>query len=199
MSESSSRIPIVVALITAVASVGVAFIANWDKLLARPAASSGVSPVPVATPAPTASPAPAPAPAPVTVTESPSPALAPARARDQEPAERPAAFTQAPRPPTVAGTWRDVTYPGIVSSISQEGPQFRFARSGMLPNGVAFQSSGAGTLSGDHVALQYLARYNNGQVSQGGCEGALSEAGDEIELLCSDSLLGGFQSVSVRQ
>jgi len=197
MSESSSRIPIIVALITAAASLCAALIANWDKLFARPTASSPASLVPVVTPSP--APAPAPAPVATTTTESPAPAPAATRARDREPSERPAAFAAAPRRQPLTGAWRDVTYPGIVASITQEGPQFRFTRTGVLPNGVAFQSSGGGAISGSNVALQYMARYNNGQVSQGQCEGALSEGADEIELICSDSLLGAFQSVSVRQ
>jgi len=197
MSESSSRIPIVVALITAAASVGVALIANWDKLFSRPPESSVVIPPIVATPAP--APGPAPATTATTTADAPDPAPARARTREREPSERPAALSEAPRQQPLSGTWRDVTYPGIVSSITQDGLQFRFTRTGVLPNGVGFQSNGGGAVSGDRVALQYLARYNNGQVSQGQCEGALSDARDSIELVCSDNLMGTFQSVSVRQ
>lgn len=185
MAESSSRIPIVVAIITAAASIGVALIANWDKLFAQAPAPSPVSPAPAA------------APVPVTAAESPNPAAV--RTAGEEKPEPHPTTSEAPRPPALTGTWHDVVNPGFVSSITQDGSQLRFTRAGVLPNGVGVESAGAGMLSGNHVALQYLARYSNGQVSQGGCEGALSGASGGIELYCSDSLLGSFRSVNVRQ
>jgi len=201
MSDQSSRIPIVVAIITVAGSLGAAVIANWDTVFPHVPAPTTAAPAAVAAPAPAPAPAQTQAATPVQApAPAPAQAAAPAQSREPAPAERATALSAPPRVPTLTGTWREMNYPGIVSNLTQDdGRQFRFTRSGVLPNGMGFQSNGAGFLTGRQVALQYVTRYYNGQASQGQCEGTLSDDADAIELFCADSLMGSFQSMSVRQ
>jgi hypothetical protein len=116
------------------------------------------------------------------------------------PAEKPEPVTtMGPPPPTLAGTWRDETYPNVVDQISQVGQSFRFVRTGMLPNGVFFESTGEGRIEGTHVSHRYQAQYQGGGFSSGGCSGNLTADGSRIVLQCSDSLLGRFPVVLVRR
>lgn len=161
MPDQSYRVPIIVAVIGVLGTLGAALIANWDKLFghatqaAVPTASIAASPL---TPV-----------APVVVTSS------------------------------LAGTWIDAVNPGIISTIAQEGNALRFTRIGSLPNGVAFESNGTGTVSGQQVSTQYVAKYQTGITSSGQCAGSVLEQATTIDLRCTDSLLGSFQSTSVRR
>jgi hypothetical protein len=105
----------------------------------------------------------------------------------------------APRVPMLAGTWRDETYPNVVDWISQDGNSFRFVRRGALPNGVLFESAGEGAVEGTRVSHSYQAQYQGGGFSTGRCAGGLTTDGSRIVLQCSDSLLGQFPAVLVRQ
>jgi hypothetical protein len=106
----------------------------------------------------------------------------------------------APAPlPTLAGTWRDETYPNVVDQISQEGPRFRFVRRGLLPNGAYFESVGEGRVDGTYVSHQYQTQYQGGGFSAGECSGNLTSDGSRVVMQCSDSLLGLFPVVMVRQ
>jgi hypothetical protein len=193
MPEQSSRITIVVALITLAGTLGAALIANWDKLFPRSQAAVAPAPAPAPSPTPTATAVPSPAPAP-----APTPAPAPKAPPAAADTERSTAHAP-PRGPSIAGSWRNAAYPGIVLNITQQGNQIRFTQTGVLSNGVGFESAGAGVVEGSQIALQYLARYNNGQASSGQCQGTLTDAEESMDLFCSDSLLGNFESVSVRR
>jgi hypothetical protein len=111
---------------------------------------------------------------------------------------RPVTSVVPPRP-TLAGTWRDETYPNVVDHVTQDGRNFHFVRRGMLPNGVLFESAGEGSIDGTRVSHRYQARYQGGGFSNGGCSGNLTTDGTRILLQCSDSLLGQFPVVMVRQ
>jgi hypothetical protein len=101
--------------------------------------------------------------------------------------------------PRIAGVWRDSANPNNISKISQDGSSFQFSRSGILPNGVLFESTGTGALVGRQIESQYIAKYSTGASSSGQCSGSLSSDDTRIELRCSDSLLGIFAGASIRQ
>jgi hypothetical protein len=107
--------------------------------------------------------------------------------------------TVAPPRPTLAGTWRDETYPNVIDQVRQVGQSFSFVRRGMLPNGVFFESTGEGSIDGTRISHRYQAQYQGGGFSSGGCSGNLTTDGSRIVLQCSDSLLGQFPAVLVRQ
>lgn len=165
MSESSSRVAIVVALITGAGTLGAALIGNWDKFFGSP---------------PVAAPAPGPTPAPL-----------------------PSGATLAPvsQGLDLSGLWFDTASPGTAATVTQQGDRLQFLRRGVLANGVGFESRGTGTLAGRQVTLLYQAHYQDGSASQGQCTGQVSVAGDaaQMHLRCSDTLLGVFDSSSVRQ
>ena len=98
----------------------------------------------------------------------------------------------------IAGRWHDVNNPGTESQITQDGTSFRFDRRGVLPNGMPFQSSGRGTITGQEITSSYEAAYGNGMASRGTCRGTVSPDGARISLTCTDSLLGTFVSSDVR-
>jgi TIR domain len=110
-----------------------------------------------------------------------------------------AVTTVAPVLPALAGTWRDETYPNVIDQVIQDGQSFSFVRRGALPNGVRFESSGEGRIDGARVSHRYHAQYQGGGYSSGGCSGNLTTDGSRIVLQCSDSLLGQFPAVMVRQ
>jgi hypothetical protein len=99
----------------------------------------------------------------------------------------------------IAGVWRDGEYPDNGSQITQDGTNFRFTRWGVLPNGVRFESSGSGTIAGQHYTSRYSARYQSGATSAGDCSGTVSPDGLRIALNCRDSLLGTFPLTAIRQ
>lgn len=101
--------------------------------------------------------------------------------------------------PQLAGIWRDAANPSIVSTMTQEGNMLRFTRTGSLPNGIVFESNGSGSLDGLRLSTQYVARYANGQSSSGQCTGTVAATATSIALQCMDTLLGSFQSSSVRR
>ena len=120
----------------------------------------------------------------------PSPAP-PARAEDS-----------APKPPpivNIAGTWRDINYPGVVDEVSQDVETFRVTRQGVLPNGVAFESFGEGTIKGTRVSQRYTPRYQTGAVSTGQCTGTVTANGSRITGSCADTLLGTIPVSVIRQ
>jgi hypothetical protein len=97
----------------------------------------------------------------------------------------------------IAGTWRDVNYAGVVDQVTQEGRNLSLRRWGVLPNGIGFESSGAGTIDGTHISHRYSTRYQTGAVSTGSCTGTTD--GSRIEGTCIDSLLGTIPVITVRQ
>ena len=183
MPEPASRVPIIVAFIGVVGTVTAAVVANWDKLFhASPTAV-------VAAPAATAAQR---TPAAPPENSQRTPALPP------ENSQR----TLAPPPlvaRTLSGTWRDAGDPATVSTLVQDGRALQFRRVGVLANGIAFESNGNGTVDGQQVATQYVARYQNGSASTGHCAGSVNATTDAIVLRCSDSWLGTFDSTAVRR
>lgn len=101
--------------------------------------------------------------------------------------------------PTINGVWRDVAYPSNSSRITQDGNDFRFTREGVLPNGVRFESSGSGTITGQGFASSYDATYGSGTSSVGDCSGTVSPDGARMEMDCRDSALGNFPVTAIRQ
>jgi len=100
--------------------------------------------------------------------------------------------------PKLAGKWRDSDSQAI-SQITQDGNTFHFARWGTLANGVRFQSSGRGTISGQRFTSTYDAQYQTGEASSGECSGSISGDGLHIQLECSDSLFGAFAGAANRE
>ncbi|MGH6689274.1 MAG: S1C family serine protease [Gammaproteobacteria bacterium] len=101
--------------------------------------------------------------------------------------------------PNISGVWRDPQQPGNGSQVTQDGNRFHFTRWGVLPNGIRFESSGSGTVTGQGFTSSYSARYQSGTTSTGNCSGTVSPDGTRIEMNCRDSLLGAFPLTSVRQ
>jgi TIR domain len=99
----------------------------------------------------------------------------------------------------ISGVWRDGNYPNNRSQVTQDGNSFSFTRSGVLPNGIRFESSGSGTIAGQHYTSRYNARYQSGDTSAGDCSGTVSTDGLRMELTCRDSLLGTFPVTAIRQ
>jgi hypothetical protein len=99
----------------------------------------------------------------------------------------------------IAGTWRDVNYPTNGSRIVQEGNSFQFNGWGVLPQGIGFESVGAGTITGQSVTTTYTARYQDGSTSSGSCSGTVSGDGSRMTSTCTDSELGTFVSSGQRQ
>ena len=99
----------------------------------------------------------------------------------------------------IGGVWRDGEYPNNGSQITQDGTSFRFTRWGVLPNGIRFESSGGGTIAGQHYTSSYSARYQSGATSEGDCSGTVSPDGLRMALNCRDSLFGTFPLTAIRQ
>ena len=178
MAEPNHRVTIVVAIIGAVATLGAALIANWDKVFTRaPQAATRAEPV----------------------AETPVQAAPPADPVQTAPPDPVQLIPPADPNPRIAGVWRDSLYPNNGSKIVQDGSAFQFTRWGVLDNGVGFESAGSGTLDGRQVASRYIAKYQTGASSSGQCSGSVSMDSRRIELSCSDSLLGIFSSVSIRE
>jgi hypothetical protein len=104
-----------------------------------------------------------------------------------------------PSVPSIAGSWRDPNVPSNGSRITQEGNSFQFNGWGVLPNGIPFMSSGSGTVTGLNITTTYTTRYQNGWVSNGQCMGTASLDGSRMTLTCTDSILGTFVSLGVRE
>jgi hypothetical protein len=102
--------------------------------------------------------------------------------------------------PDIAGVWRDSGY-DIISEVSKskDSRNFGFTRSGTLPNGGKFSSSGVISLAGNRVKSTYNAKYQTGEFSSGKCDGSVSSDVTRIELSCSDTLLGSFKSIVNRE
>ncbi len=174
MAEPSHRVTIIVAILGLVGTLGAALISNWDKIFPRvPRATTTTEPA-AGTSVQAAPPA-APPTAPPPLAHSADLAL------------------------RITGVWRDSMYPSNLTEITQDGRDFRFRRRGVLPNGVGFESVGTGTLVGRQVRSQYTATYKTGATSSGRCSGAVSMDSRQIELSCSDTLLGSFASISIRE
>ena len=109
---------------------------------------------------------------------------------------------QQPRPDAIAkidGLWRDLNYPNNLAEIAQDGKNFRFTRWGVLPNGIRYQSSGRGTITGQRFTSNYRATYQFGDTSTGNCSGTVSPDGMRMEMNCSDSTLGSFTVTGIRR
>jgi hypothetical protein len=101
--------------------------------------------------------------------------------------------------PNLSGLWRDSNDPNNGSQISQDGNRVHFTRWGVLPNGMRFESSGSGVITGHGFTSNYNAKYQSGATSTGDCSGTVSPDGTRMELNCSDSLLGAFSGTAIRQ
>jgi hypothetical protein len=101
--------------------------------------------------------------------------------------------------PNLGGLWRDSSNPNNSSQISQDGNSVHFTRWGLLPNGIRFESSGSGVITGHGFTSSYNAKYESGATLTGDCSGTLSPDGRRMELNCSDSLLGAFSVTAIRQ
>ena len=132
----------------------------------------------------------------------------PSQPSPSQPSRPVSVASAAPPPPAVpqresivniAGTWRDVNYAGVLDLVTQDGPNLRLKRWGVLPNGIGFESSGAGTIEGTHISHRYSTRYQTGAVSTGSCTGTAAADGSRIEGTCIDSLLGTIPVITVRQ
>jgi len=178
MADTSPRAAIVVAVIGVVGTLGTALIANWDKLFPRTSPQLVKPEPPVDSRVGKTNP----------VDEklaSPVPA-----------APIPAAPVDVT--PQIAGVWQDVGYPSNGTKVSQDGARFTFTRWGVLTNGVPFQGTGSGTLSGRRVSGGYRVFYRNGGFSEGQCTGSIWPGDTRIDLECTDTQLGRYQSSSVR-
>ena len=185
MPESSQRIAIVVAVIGVIGTLGAALISNWDKIFAPSPQSARkidspqtkqIEPQPPAEPTP----------------RSPRKIDSP-QARQTEPRPRAEPISN------ISGLWRDSDYPSNTSQITQDGNSFHFRRSGVLPNGIRFESSGSGTITGQRFTSNYNARYQSGATSVGDCSGTVSPDRMRLELTCRDSLVGAFPVTAIRQ
>jgi hypothetical protein len=101
--------------------------------------------------------------------------------------------------PNLSGVWHDSNYPSNGSQITQDGNNVHFTRWGVLPNGIRFESSGSGAITGQRYTSNYNANYQSGVTSTGHCSGTVSPDGMRMELNCRDSLLGDFPVTSIRQ
>jgi hypothetical protein len=101
--------------------------------------------------------------------------------------------------PDIRGVWLDSNYRSNSSYITQDGNSFQFTRRGVLPNGLAFESSGSGTMTGQRFTSNYNAKYQSGATSVGDCSGTVSPDGMRMDLQCIDSLLGAFPGTAIRQ
>lgn len=185
MVESSQRIAIVVAVIGVIGTLGAALIANWDKIFAP----SPQSPPKIDSPH--------------TKQAEPRPSAEPiprsARKIDSSQTTRAEPRPPAEAIPNIGGLWRDSNYPSNGSQITQNGNSFHFRRWGVLPNGIPFESSGSGTITGQRFTSNYNAKYQSGATSAGDCSGTMSPDGMRLELNCRDSLLGAFPVIAIRQ
>lgn len=110
-----------------------------------------------------------------------------------------ASYPSAEPIPNLAGLWVDSNYPSNGSQITQDGNSVHFTRWGVLPNGIRFESSGSGSITGRRFTNTYTATYQSGATSTGDCSGTLSPDGTRIELNCRDSRLGAFPVTAIRQ
>ncbi len=101
--------------------------------------------------------------------------------------------------PNIVGVWRDSNYPSNGSRITQDGNSFHLTSWGVLPNGIRFESSGSGTITGQRLTSKYTSRYQTGAESVGDCSGTVSPDGKRMDVNCKDSLVGVFPLTSVRQ
>jgi hypothetical protein len=107
-----------------------------------------------------------------------------------------------PPPPHVInidGSWRDSNNPRNGSRITQEGNSFQFNGWGALPQGIPFESTGNGTVTGEDIKSTYTTRYLNGWIAQGNCSGTVSRDGSRMTSTCTDNVLGTFVISGVRQ
>ena len=170
MAEPSHRVTIWVAIIGMAGALGAALFANWDKVFIRQN-SEPISVKPNQTESP--------------INPNPTP---------------PNRIVELEKKIDIAGVWRDSGY-DIISEVSKskDSRNFDFTRSGTLPNGSKFNSSGVISLAGNRVKSTYNANYQTGAVSSGKCDGSVSSDVTRIELSCSDTLLGPFKSTVNRE
>ncbi len=182
MSESkpSHIVLIIVAVIGVAGTLGAAFIANWDKLFPNRSNNSNIQSVRS------------------TPTEA-TPNQTGYSSPRATPSEKVPLRDEAEDTPDIIGIWVDRGASQNVSTVVQNGSSFRFTRRGVLPNGVRFESQGSGEISGREFRSTYSSQYFNGATSEGECSGIVSVDGNRMELSCSDSLMGTFPVVAIRQ
>ena len=170
MASTGTNATIVAAVIGVIGSVAVALITNWDKFARKPE-----SPPTQTQPTTAIAPQPAPTPERKPVRVEPAPEI------------------------NIAGRWTDPANYLNGSIIAQNGNSIRINGWGYLPTGLAYESSGNGSVTGQTVTSSYTARYANGRTSQGNCQGTITPDGLKITSTCTDNILGTFVSVGVRQ
>lgn len=173
MSESSTNATIITAIIGVIGSVAVALISNWDKIFPGHPNNQSVT------------------------TESPAVDVS-------NHGETTSAHSRSTPPPAqttinIRGNWHNPTGPANGSYIVQQNENFQFKGWGMLPQGIAYESEGSGSIVEKNVNYQYLAQYQNGWSSQGSCSGAVNSAGDQLTATCTDTLMGTFVSTAIKQ
>ncbi len=98
----------------------------------------------------------------------------------------------------IAGHWHDPNRPSDVSHINQQGNLFQFNGSGILPQGIRFESTGSGTINEQEIKNTYTTRYQNGLVAHGTCSGTVSSNGLRSTSTCTDNVWGTFTLSGVR-
>ncbi|QPK65131.1 hypothetical protein IVG45_09445 [Methylomonas sp. LL1] len=173
MSESSTNVTIVVAVIGVIGSITVALISHWDKLNPPPAKDAPI-PQPI-----------------VLIGNTSDPAIASITKPQPAP----------PKPViNIAGNWYNPAAPAAGGSyITQQSEHFEFQGWGLLPQGIGFQTEGNGSLIDQQVNYSYVAQYQNGWTSQGNCSGTVSANGVQMTTTCTDNIMGTFVSTGVKK
>lgn len=173
MSESSTNATIVTAIIGVIGSIAVAIISNWDKIFPGHANNQSAA---IRSP---------------TVDMASNGETISANGRPNPPPTRP--------PINISGNWRNPTAPANGSYIVQQNENFQFKSWGMLPQGIAYESEGSGSIVEKNLSYQYVAQYQNGWSSQGSCSGTVNSTGDQLTATCTDTLMGTFVSSGIKQ
>lgn len=173
MSESSTNATIITAIIGVIGSIAVAIISNWDKIF--PGHPNNQSDT-IESPA-------------VEISNNGATTSAQSRPTPQ-PRQRPV---------NISGNWRNPTAPANGSYIAQQNENFQFKGWGTLPQGIAYESEGSGSIVETNVSYQYVAQFQNGWSSQGSCSGTVNSSGDQLTATCTDTLMGTFVSTGIKQ
>jgi hypothetical protein len=91
----------------------------------------------------------------------------------------------------ISGNWRDQF--GFVSHVSQQGDDFQLTSVGKSCRG-RFLTTGAGTIRGKTLELNYTSSYSSGH-----CAGTISADGFQMTLDCMDTACGRFLTSTKRQ
>jgi hypothetical protein len=169
MANSGSNVTIVAALIALAGTIGAALISNWDRFSGHSGNSARVEPPP-----------------------QPD-RVVPAASRPDQ-----IVTSSAPSVVSIAGRWRDANFPGNGSFIEQTGTSYTFRGWGNV-QGVMFESSGTGSVSGQGVTSNYVITWATGVRSNGSCTGSVVAEGNRMTSTCTDSVLGTFVTSGVRE